>query len=248
MEIGVFGTCRIDDYNILDFKKITSIYPFIYTNKHTIINVRPLGYTTTTSDILQNLSLIKNGKYKEIIKDKFIFKNIFLKHGGQTIISTIDYQYLVLEICSIKKIIHKKTNYIFPYEIEGCKYNEVDFLTATEDCNETVSNILKIRDLINCKVILLPPIIEFDGKCIKGLHENTLPDKVIEYRTEILNRLKIASKEKDIVLFDWNEIINVKGKDKMLLDQFHFTDFGKKYISEQIYNIVTHFDNYTFDH
>ena len=60
IKIGVFGTCRIDDFNINDFKKKTKYYPYVYENKKYIINVRPLGYTTTTSDVLQNLSLIQN--------------------------------------------------------------------------------------------------------------------------------------------------------------------------------------------
>ena len=236
-KIGVFGTCRIDNYNILDFKNITPQFPRIYQNNQFTINVRPLGYTTTSSDILQNLTLISNGKYKEIT-DNFVFKNIFQTHHGTKILSDLDYEYLVLEICSVKKIVHKETNYIFPYEVDGKAYNETEFLTETETFDETISNILQIRDLIKCKIILLPPICVFNGPSIIGIHENTIPSKVLEYRKDIFNRLKTVSNEKDIFLFDWNKIIKEKGCGVMLVDQFHFTDFGQKYISEKIYNTI----------
>ena len=170
--IGVFGTCRIDNYNIYDFKKMTKKYPFVYKNKEYKINVRPLGYTTTSSDILQSLRLIKTKKYLELLrKNKFIFNNIFLKHtkGGKKYISDINYDYLVLEICSLKKIIHKKSNYIIPYEIEG-NHNKFNFYTLKESETETINNIKKIRDLINCKIILLPPIT--DSKAIDLMYRH----------------------------------------------------------------------------
>lgn len=236
MKVGVFGTCRIDNYNVYDFVKTSNNYPYVYKNKELVVNVRPLGYTTTSSDILQNLTLIKNKKYLEIT-DNFVFNNIFLKHGGKSYIPDIDYDYLVLEICSLKKIIHKPTNYIFPYEIEGKSsqsYNKSDFLTLREDETETINNIKKIRDLIKCKIILLPPIIEFNCKVIKGEHEDVEYNKVLNYRKDILNRLKKVSAEENIYLIDWNEIIIKEGITKMLIDQFHFTDYGKKYISETI--------------
>ena len=232
IKIGVFGTCRIDDYNIYDFVKITNHYPYVYKNKDCVVNVRPIGYTTTSSDILQNLTLIKSKEYLKIT-NKFIFNNIFLKHGGKTYIPDIHYDYLVLEICSLKKIIHRPSNYIIPYEIEG-SHNKSDFFVLKEDENETINNIKKIRDLINCKIILLPPIIKFDCKVIKGVHEDVSLVNVLNYRKDILNRLKKASDEENIYLFDWNEIIIKEGIKKMLLDQFHFTEYGKKYISKII--------------
>ena len=77
--------------------------------------MRPLGYTTSTTDILQNLELAKNKLYD--IKDPFVYKNIFLKHnnGSDKAIFDIDYDILVLEICSIKKLLHYKSGFIFPY-------------------------------------------------------------------------------------------------------------------------------------
>ena len=60
MKVGVFGTCRIDDYNVYDFVKTSKNHPYVYENKELVVNVRPLGYTTTSSDILQNLTLIQN--------------------------------------------------------------------------------------------------------------------------------------------------------------------------------------------
>lgn len=234
-KIGIFGTCRIDNYEILDFKKNNNTYPFIFSNGNYSIFIRPLGYTTTTSDIFQNLNLIKNNIHKEI-KDEFIIKNVFKKHGGKTFITDIDYDYLVLEICSLKKIIHLETNYIFPYEIEEDKFDNKKYKIETESFDETVQNIIKIRELINCPIILLPPIIKFEGNVIKGIHENN--DKVMEYRNEIINRLKKASDNENIFLFDWNKIIDEKGIKYMLLDQFHFTIHGKKIISEQIFNII----------
>ena len=241
MKVGVFGTCRIDDYNVYDFVKTSKYYPYVYKNKELFVNVRPLGYTTTSSDILQNLTLVKNKKYLEIT-DNFVFNNIFLKHGGKSYIPDINYDYLVLEICSLKKIIHKPTNYIFPYEIEGKnsqRYNKSDFFTLRENETETINNIKKIRDLIKCKIILLPPIIEFNCKVIKGEHEDVEYNKVLNYRKEILNRLKKVSVEENIYLLDWNEIIIKEGIGKMLIDQFHFTDYGKKHISKTIIKIIT---------
>lgn len=242
-KIGVFGTCRIDNYNIHDFKQIRKEYPYTYKNKLYDIYIRPLGYTTTSSDILQNLQLIVNNKYK--IEDKFLYRNVLLKHGGKIIIPEKKYDYLVLEICSIKKIIHIKSNFIIPYEIEG-KHNKNHFKIETESFEETVNNIIKIRDLMKCKIILLPPITTFNGKTIKGVHENIIPNKVMNYRNDIINRLKKASNNDNIDFINWNNIIKNQGINKMLKDQFHFTDYGKKYISNFIYKYII--DNVSFIH
>lgn len=236
MKIGIFGTCRIDDYNINDFEKTTKNYPYVYCNKEHVVNVRPLGYTTTSSDILQNLTLIKTKKYKDI-KNKFIFNNIFLKHGGKSYIPDIDYDYVVLEICSLKKIIHKPTNYIFPYEIEG-RHNKQDFVNLVENENETINNIKKIRDLLKCKIILLPPIVEFSTDIMKHI-ENNAYNKIIDNRKIILNRLEKVSNDRDIILINFNEFIIKEGPKKMLTDLFHFTDYGKKYISSVIIKTIT---------
>lgn len=236
IKIGIFGTCRIDNYNIEDFKQIETNYPYIYRNDKYTINIRPLGYSTSSSDVLQNLILLKSGNYNNI-KSQFIYKNVLLKHGGTKIITDTDYKYLVLEICSIKKIIHKDTGYIFPYEIEG-HHNKRDYEIISETFNETVNNIIKIQKYMNCPIILLPPITKFNGEVIKGVHENTVKDKILNYRNDIIERLKKASKTKNIYLLNWNDFIIDKGIKNMIKDQFHFTTFGKKYISQQIYNFI----------
>ena len=202
LKVGVFGTCRIDNYNFDDFIKKTKNYPYIYTNKKFIINIRPLGYTVSSSEVLQNLMLINNKKYLNI-SNKFIFNNIFLKHGGRTYIKNINYDYLVIEICSKKKIIHKPTNYIFPYEIEG-RHNKSNFHILIEDESETINNIIKIRDLINCKIILLPPIIEIKN-FIKGQNTDVIYNKILDNRTNLIKILKKVSVEKNIYFIDWNE-------------------------------------------
>jgi len=236
INIGVFGTCRIDDYNIDNITQIRNSYPYVYRSPTHNIVIRPTGYTTTTSDVYQNLLLIKTEQYK-LLKDKYIYHNVFLKHGGDTLMIDTDYKYIVLEICSIKKIIHLKSKLIFPYEVEG-DYNEKDFEIKTESFYETIENIIKIRDLLKCKVILLPPITEFEGDCILGVHENTIPDKVIEYRNDIIARLKAASTLDNTFFIDWNLFIKEKGVNIMLQDQFHFTEYGKKYISQKIYDFI----------
>ena len=236
INIGVFGTCRIDDYNIDNITQIRDSYPYVYRSPTHNIVVRPTGYTTTTSDVYQNLSLIKTEQYK-LIKDSYIYHNVFLKHGGEQLMIDTDYKYIVLEICSIKKIIHVKSKLIFPYEVEG-DYNEKDFEIKTESFYETIENIIKIRDLLKCKVILLPPITEFNGNNVMGVHENTVPDKVIEYRSDIITRLTAASTLDNIFFIDWNLFIKEKGVNIMIQDQFHFTEYGKKYISQKIYDFV----------
>ena len=99
MKIAVFGTCRIDNFNVKDFIKTITVdkYPFIYSNDSDKIAVRPLGYTTTTTDALQCINVIKDESYKEIQKNKFLYQNILLKHGGRGIIKDLDYDFLVIE-------------------------------------------------------------------------------------------------------------------------------------------------------
>lgn len=235
-KIAVFGTCRIDDYNIENFIQHRKKYPYTYSNPDCKLFIRPLGYTTTSSDVLQNLKIIKDKK-EHLITDPFIFRNVFLKHGGEVLLNETSYDYIVIEVCSIKKIIHTKSNYIFPYEIEG-NYNKTDYKIETEDFHETVNNIIAIRDLINCKIILLPPIVEFNGDAILGVHENIVPEKVLEYRKDIISRLQFAAREKNIFFYNWNDSIIQQGVGVMVKDQFHFTDYGKKYISKRIYDII----------
>ena len=55
MKVGVFGTCRVQDWKFDNLTLDNSQFPHTYRNSKYIINVRPLGYTTSTTDILQNL-------------------------------------------------------------------------------------------------------------------------------------------------------------------------------------------------
>jgi hypothetical protein len=238
-KVGFFGTCRVKIINSQDdFKKIKfDDLPYIYKNNNIQINIRPLGYTTTTSDIYQNLSLIHSKFYKKI-NNTFLFNNIFLKRGGKSIITDLDYDCIVLEICSIKKLIHLKSNLVIPYEVEG-EFIPSEYITKSECYNETIENIQKIQKLLNCKIILLPPITEISGYIQIGKHENTFPNKVLEYRKEIIARLIKASDNKNIFLFNWNKIINEKGENFIMQDQFHFTNEGKKYIGEKLIDFIT---------
>lgn len=237
-KIGVFGTCRIDNFLFGDFVKKSNTYPYIYENKNYIINVRPLGYSTTSSDVLQNINLIYSGDYKNIT-DNFIIHNVFLKHGGKCFITELDYDYLVIEVCSTKKIIHNNSGLIFPYEIEYVCPDNSKYTYTKEEYDETINNIIQIQKKINCKIILIPPIYIFKGNPILGVHENTLETKVMHYRLDILKRLKeVSQNNHNIILFDWNNNIKKFGIDTMLKDQFHFTEFGKKYNLKQIMDII----------
>ena len=158
-KIGVFGTCRIENFDIPELICEKEDLPKIYRKKDMSIqfNIRPLGYTTTSSDIYQNLSLIKSGYHKQI-NNNFLYNNIFMKRGGNNVIEETGYDYLILEICSTKKIIHKPSKYIIPYEIEG-NYNPLEYFLDKESKEQTILNIKKIKDLIGCRIILVPPII-----------------------------------------------------------------------------------------
>ena len=235
-KIGVFGCCRIDDYNILDFKHIKSNKnPYIYENRNYLIYTRPLGYTTTSSDVLQNLKLIKSNEYKNI-NDPFIYTNVLLKHGGDCIIEHLDYSIVVLEICSLKKIIYKKNNLIFPFVIEG-NHNINDFVIETETESETIENIKSIQKLLNCKIILIPPLIKFNEEVKQGFHENVSLDKIMDYRYTIINRLNKVNDYKNIYFLNWNDFINDHNIEEIIEDQFHFTKYGKKYMSSKIFEI-----------
>lgn len=239
MKIGVFGTCRIDNFNVRDFVKTTTLdkYPFVYSNNSEKILVRPLGYTTTTTDVLQCINIIKDESYKEFQENKFLYQNVLLKHGGRDIITDLNYDFIVIEVCSLKRIFYKKTGHVFPYEVEG-EFNSDDFYLDTETEEETLSNITKIQRTLKCPVILIPPIINFHGRVVKGEHENVNVDKVLSYRNEIISRLKKISYKKDeIIYLDLNKIINQLSIDKSLQDQFHLTDFGKKHLSNSILDI-----------
>ena len=239
MKIGIFGTCRIDNFNVKDFVKTKTLdkYPFVYNNNSDKILVRPLGYTTTTTDVLQCINIIKDESYKDIQKNKFLYQNVLLKHGGMGIIQDLNYDFVAIEICSLKRIYYKKTGHVFPYEVEG-EFNPDDFFLNTESEAETLSNITEIQKILKCPVILIPPIINFHGRAIRGEHENVNVDKVLSYRNEIISRLKKASYKKDkIIYLDLNKIINQLSIEKSLQDQFHLTDFGKKYLSNSILDI-----------
>ena len=77
----------------------------------------------------------------------------------------------------------------------------------------------------------------------KGHHECVAYDKVLSYRKDILNRLKKVSVNENIYLIDWNEIIKKEGIEKMLINQFHFSEYGKKCISKTIINKISLLSN-----
>ena len=92
---------------------------------------------------------------------------------------------------------------------------------------------------MNCPIILLPPITHFKGIPIKGVHENTMPEHVLSYRNNIIDRLKIVSKQNtNITLLNWNDDIRENGINNMLIDQFHFTEFGKTKVANMIFNFI----------
>ena len=244
--IGVCGTCRIENFNFSNINKINTELPYVYKNDTSQIYIRPLGYTTSSSDVCQNISLIKNNSYLNI-NNSFLFDNIFLKRGGKLIIIDLNYDYLIIEVCSIKKLIHKFTNLIIPYEVEG-EFIESHYKVETETFEQTVQNILNIQSLLNCKIILLPPIIEISGYMQVGKHENinikslstdTTRKKVLSYRMEIINRLEsVAKKNSSIFFIDWNKFIRECGIQKMLKDQFHFTEYGVKFIDDKLTKFI----------
>jgi hypothetical protein len=239
--IGIFGTSRIEDYNIENFIKVKTDYPYIYINDTFEINIRPLGYTCTSSDVRQCVELIHTEKYKEI-NDPFIFQNVLLKNGGKNIITTLHYDFLIIEISSLKKIIHKKTGYIFPYEIEG-PVNQHDYIYNSESYDETINNILKIQEILKCKIILLPPIIVCNEQPKSGCYDEVNSENELEYINEIINRLDDVSKLNDNIHFiNWNKNIKNIGVKRMIIDQYHFTEFGKKYISQHIIHFIRDLD------
>lgn len=239
MKIAVFGTCRIDNFEIGDFQKSTTQgkYPFVYDSDLDKVLVRPLGYTTTTTDVLQCIKLIKSKEYESIKNNKFLYQNVLLKHGGRDIINELNYDFVAIEICSLKRIFYKKTGHVFPYEIEG-RFDSEDFYLDTETEEDTLSNIIEIKKTLNCPIILIPPIINFNGRVVKGEHENVSTDKVLSYRKDIISRLKKASADEDeIIYLDLNKIINELSINKSLQDQFHLTDLAKKFLSKSILDI-----------
>lgn len=241
LKIGVFGTCRIQDWNFNEFQKKTNKFPLIYANKDCTVNVRPLGYTTTASDVLQNLDLVKSNRHSQLKKNGFLYENIFLTHNGgsKTVIFDMDYDVLVIEICSIRKLYHIASNLIFPYcallrgkEVFYEDLSKKEYHEVREEFDETVQKIQKIQELMNCKIVLVPPITEFDINIKDDVNH------CVAYRNDIIERLKIAQDNKNIYFINWNDFIKEKGRNIIVKDQFHFTDYGGKEISKYIYNFI----------
>lgn len=245
--IGVFGTCRIDNWLVKDFKKTRDIYPYIFENDKIIIYIRPLGYTIGTSDVYQNIELIRTknyGKYKDLIKNNYHLKRqIFLKHGGKKILFNINYDLLIIEVCGFSKIIHKETGLQIPYMVEKDDENNY-YNDNPEDINETTNNILSLAKRYK-NIILLPPIIEINTDNLiiktncKNMTNKDIVNKIKKSRTNILNRIiNIANLENNIYVFNTNDIIKKFTIEKMILDQVHYTEYGKKKISESLLNFI----------
>ena len=73
------------------FKKIKKIVEFDFG----------VGYSHDSRSIEFVKKALREKKYLEFIKEPFLYKNILLKHNGNSIITSIDYDYLVIELCSI---------------------------------------------------------------------------------------------------------------------------------------------------
>ena len=253
-KVGVFGTCRIENWNGTDLKKVNSGMPVIYQDSRYQFLIRPLGYTTTTSDVAQNLRLIYRSEYQTIEEDPPLFREIFMKHGGQSVVTGLDYDLIIIEACSVKKIIYeikqteikqtetKQTEtkqYIIPYEIESKEIMPTRIETESEE--ETFSNLQEISRVLNgVQIVLLPPIVEFTGQHIIGIHENVRSSQhVLNYRRDILHRLRdCADKIQNVYFYDWNDLIREHGAQEMLLDQFHFTEKGYQVVASKLFNFV----------
>ena len=94
-----------------------------------------------------------------------------------------------------------------------------------------------IRDLIKCKIM-----IHYYWCIVKITQSKDEYDKKIDHtiahRADIIDRLNNAKDDKDIYFINWNDIIKENGIDKMVEDQFHFTEYGRRYIAEYIYNFI----------
>ena len=228
----------------------TVVYPYIFENDKIIIYIRPLGYTIGTSDVYQNIELIRTknyGKYKDLIKNNYHLKRqIFLKHGGKKILFNINYDLLIIEVCGFSKIIHKETGLQIPYIVEKDDKNNY-YNDNPEDINETTNNILSLAKRYK-NIILLPPIIEINtDNLIIRLHKNKLKNvtkhdiinKIKNNRIKILNRINnIANLEDNIYIFNTNDIIKKYTIEKMIFNETHYTAYGKKKISESLLDFI----------
>jgi len=221
--IGVCGTCRIDF-------KIKKKFPYNFKIKDFNFYIRPVGYTVSISEIYQNLSLVKNNLV-DSISNNFIKKNIFFKENNKDIIKVNKFDILIIEICSIKKIIHKNTNLIIPYRIWGSNYHQNDFYLDLETEEEIIKIIKKIQEEFDCKIILIPPIT-----VIKFITDEILIKKISENRNHILNILmKCENQINNVYLFNWNKIIN---ENNILIDQYHFSNEGYKIIFNNLLEFI----------
>ena len=154
------------------------------------------------------------------------YKNIFLKHNKNSddAFFDTDYDAIVIEVRTYKKMIHKQSDYIFPYtciiqnnkEIFYKDLNKEEYQLILEEFDETISIVKDIQKLMQCPIILAPPITT----CLN------LPLKIQTYRNEIIERCKAASKFDNIKFYDWNEPVLEKGVKRMIQDQYHFTLYG----------------------
>ena len=57
----------------------------------------------------------------------------------------------------------------------------------------------------------------------------------MDYRYTIINRLNKVNDYKNIYFLNWNDFINDHNIEEIIEDQFHFTKYGKKYMSSKIF-------------
>lgn len=209
--ILIFGTCRII------FDKNNKI--FTENNRKYI--QQPVHYSTSLSEVINNLEFISGEKNlgsipEEIRKSYFCYNS----HKGKYLNENIKFSdsIAIIELCS-KKCLYAGTHLI-PYKNLNTNVKSLYSIENTLDKLEYFVDNYKFK-----AIILIPPIIN---------NSEIVPD-VKELRKCIWDdAIYISKRYHNIHLFDWNELFTPAS----FHDRYHLTDEFKSIVFGKLNRLI----------
>ncbi len=224
--ITTLGTCRIDGINgnnnlnnIITYVHSTKeIIQFILFLKGEINIIPPHNKYCFRTGIIENININYNNNFTKLFNETDIF---------------------IIEICSRK--LYKHNNYYLHHLCVDKRFEYWNRNTISEIANnfkveiqsdeEIINDILKIKDLLNNKKLLIVThynSIDTNGNIIKSRNEliNLIEDTCIKNNIGYLNPITITKN------YNQNEIMSE--------DLGHYTNYGKNIILNYLNDYINH--------
>lgn len=266
--VGLFGTCRVSSLgDDLDFVCSTKSrltgggggLGSIFKAGSYYLECHPFNYTTKLSDCVDSLRYLRGGFLDGRVSANYdydffrlfcrgfhddCFFNREIAEPG----SFKGYDFIVFEICSLRKILITTSRFgehlkgsLLPWNInvEPChqKFSAGldDFQIVEPSLSEIESSFDALAYLAGCPIMIIGPYLlpyEPTGRSLHGENDYIPIDKINSNRLKVANTLKSLCIARGVEYFDMTD--HLSSNPSLLRNQYHFSLAGEKIMLDAI--------------